>query len=230
MLVKLSDPIDAWHKIQNCALRPEQWCMAQQFQGGFFSHVKEVVGKFADVSVLRAAGMAVGRLAPTREEVSADLEIASVMDEFALRCLWLLRGWPFGFLGILGSGQDGKKALHTFRSDLAAYESMVKLDAPPPAVRRYVSRSRQARKLAAWGRRVSMPAEGTWPSVSAAICGKAAWGGVNSELKQGLRLWFAWTNYVYIEPRPDNSLSQVAMHVLRAVSDAVGRRIAETPH
>lgn len=104
--------------------------------GGFFSHVTEVLVKLGDASELWAAGIAAGHLPPTDEEVCADLDIASVMGEFALRlasrrvvrCLCFVRGWPFG---ILGSGQDSAKALGAFRSDLAAYESMRNLAAPP---------------------------------------------------------------------------------------------------
>ena len=85
-----------------------QWLL-DQARGGYFDHVKEIIGVMFDTSVLEQAGLTVQPVAVTsvlqranEGEIQCEDDFASILGQLVFefvaeredRALWMLRGWP----------------------------------------------------------------------------------------------------------------------------------------
>lgn len=141
-IVKASEPIHLWHRRQNHAHRSAQdsvqWC-AEQLSGWFGQTVRQILAQLSDAGALEFVGFSFGSALnhhPSAGEVLEADELAAVFGGLSLalagrrwaRCLFMLRGWPFRLVAVLGGDELRSDTIAEFRQDYLAYRAL--MDAP----------------------------------------------------------------------------------------------------
>lgn len=128
----------------------EAWFQAEA-NGRCMEHISEIVAQLANPQVLEQLGfLRTSEKASSEDflEHITDDEVADYLGQILLslafarlkRMLWLLCGWPWAMIGVLGGPSQREKLMARFKEDVAVWEAFQAFDAPQAVHRRLQKR------------------------------------------------------------------------------------------